>query len=75
MSLAHGAVFYAEMLSSIKQYLRQHHIDDFPIKQSLALHLYSERIAFDLSANGEAINTAIAQIWLITIGTLSCLLL
>ena len=41
--------------------LRQYHIDDLPVNKALTLHLNSDGIAFDLPANGKAIDTAIAQ--------------
>ena len=58
-----------------QQLLRQDDINDLPIYQTISLHLDSKRITFNLTADSKAINTAIAQCWLIAIRTLRCLLL
>lgn len=40
--------------------LGQHDVNNFPVNKALTLHLYCNRIAFDLTADGKAINTAVA---------------
>ena len=80
MNLAHRAVFLLRLtVDSIsllqQQLLRQDDINDLPIYQTISLHLDSKRITFNLTADSKAINTAIAQCWLIAIRTLRCLLL
>lgn len=54
--------------------LRQNNINDFPVNQAVTLHLYGEGIAFNLTADLEAIYTAVAQFWFVTIRALGCLL-
>ena len=60
---------------AILNILWQDDINDFPIDKPFTLHLDSKRIAFHLTANTKAIDTAVAERWFFTITTLSYLLL